>query len=252
MMALRNQPYFPLYVQDYMTDEKLNLCSWQTQGIYIKILCILHKQKEYGCILFKQNDKQNQSTCLDFASILVRNLPCQLNEMVEALEELIENEVLIIQDNKLFQKRMYKDGKISEERSKAGKKGGGNPNLFKHNPKQNDKQNPEYEYEDDIEVKYKKGIDSEKEKYEEYTNHLRKQSVKERLAMNNGIGQKEIDHVINEFIDTCYGEMVLKPTRQTVEQYFINWVRKENRVTDAINNQLRKNERIRQITTASG
>lgn len=150
-MALRNQPYFPLYVQDYLTDEKLNLCSWQTQGIYIKILCILHKQKEYGCILFKQNDKQNSSTCLNFALILIKNLPCQLEEMKLALEELVENEVLTIEDNKLYQKRMVKDGQVSEERSKAGKKGGGNPNLFKQNSKQEfkqiDKQNTEYEYE---------------------------------------------------------------------------------------------------------
>lgn len=150
-MALRNQPYFPLYVQDYITDEKLNMCSWQTQGIYIKILCVLHKQKEYGCILFKQKDKQKESTCLNFASILIRNIPCQINEMIDALEELIENEVLIIKGNKLYQSRMVKDGAISEARSKAAKKGGGNPNLFKQNSKQKDKQNPEYEYENENE-----------------------------------------------------------------------------------------------------
>jgi uncharacterized protein YdaU (DUF1376 family) len=146
-MALRDQPYFPLYVQDYLTDEQLNICSWSTQGIYIKILCILHKQKEYGTILFKQNDKQNVSTCLDFASILIRLLPCQMDEMVKALEELIENGVLIIEGNKLYQKRMVKDGKISIARSTAGKIGGGNPNLFKQKSKQKSKQNPEYENE---------------------------------------------------------------------------------------------------------
>ena len=35
-MALRNQPYIPLYVQDFLTDEKLNQCSPASQGIYIK------------------------------------------------------------------------------------------------------------------------------------------------------------------------------------------------------------------------
>lgn len=150
-MALRNQPYFPLYVQDYLTDEKLNLCAWRTQGIYIKILCILHKQKDYGKILYKQTDKQNSSKCLYFASILVKNLPCQLNEMIEALEELIEHEVLTIEEGNLVQRRMVIDNKISEARSKAGKKGGGNPILYKQTDKQQykqkDKQNPEYEYE---------------------------------------------------------------------------------------------------------
>ena len=155
-MALRNQPYFPLYVQDYLTDEKLSLCSWETQGIYIKILCILHKQKEYGKILFKQNAKQNESKVKYFADILIRLLPCQFNQMESALFELLENEVLSIDDHSLFQKRMVKDGAISEARSLAGKKGGGNPNLLKQKskqtPKQRDKQNTEYEIEYESEI----------------------------------------------------------------------------------------------------
>lgn len=150
-MALRNQPYFPLYVQDYLTDEKLNMCSWETQGIYIKILCVLHKQTEYGTILFKQTPKQKESTCLFFADVLIRNLPCQREDMLAALEELIYYEVLIITEDRLFQKRMVKDNAISEARSRAGKKGGGNPILFKQKDKQPfkqiDKQNTEYESE---------------------------------------------------------------------------------------------------------
>ncbi len=47
-MALRNQPYLPLFVQDYLTDEKLNECSAQSQGVYIKIMCLMHKSETYG------------------------------------------------------------------------------------------------------------------------------------------------------------------------------------------------------------
>jgi len=60
-MALRDQPYLPLYVQDYLTDEKLNECSPATQGVYIKLLCVLHKMEEYGTILLKQKRKQKVS-----------------------------------------------------------------------------------------------------------------------------------------------------------------------------------------------
>lgn len=60
-MALRNQPYFPLYVQDFMTDEKLNECSAKANGIYIRLMCIMHKSEEYGTILLKQKYKQNES-----------------------------------------------------------------------------------------------------------------------------------------------------------------------------------------------
>lgn len=146
-MALRNQPYFPLYVQDYLTDEKLNMCTASSQGVYIKIMCILHKQKEYGKILIKQKDKQNSSSIKNFASVLSRLLPFNENVIIESLNELIEEEVLFIEGDYLGQKRMVKDGAISEARSNAGKKGGGNPKLFKQTSKQRDKQNSEYEYE---------------------------------------------------------------------------------------------------------
>lgn len=160
-MALRNQPYIPLYIQDYMTDEKLNMCSWKTQGIYIKIMCVLHKQEVYGKILFKQNSKQNKSTVEYYASILVRQIPCQMEDMVEALNELLENGVMIMNESCIYQKRMVRDGETSEARSKAGKKGGGNP-LFKQNnkqtPKQNNKQNTEYENENENENEYNNSI----------------------------------------------------------------------------------------------
>lgn len=124
-MALRDQPYFPLYVQDYLTDEKLNMCSWATQGIYIKILCLLHKQNPYGTILFHQNNKQNLNKIDFFVYYLSKQLPIQKEELHKYLTELITEEVLIMDDEKLYQKRMVRDGEISGERSRAGSLGGG-------------------------------------------------------------------------------------------------------------------------------
>ena len=179
-MALRDQPYFPLYVQDYMTDEKLNMCCWATQGIYIKILCVLHKQESYGSILLKQiskqtskqTSKQNLSKVEFFASILIRQIPCQLQEMINALTELIDFDVLQIDEAGLHQKRMVRDGLLSDTRSKSGKKGGEN-SLGKRKIllKQKSKQNTEYEYEDEYEdesinKKEKRGM-GKKEKEDE-------------------------------------------------------------------------------------
>lgn len=146
-MALRNQPYFPLYVQDYLTDEKLNSCNAASQGVYIKVLCILHKQDEYGCILLKQKDKQKDKQILNFAWKLASLITFDYDTIKNALVELIDEGVLIIEEDKLYQKRMVKDGNISLIRSKVGKAGGGNPNLLKQNPKQKGKQKPEYENE---------------------------------------------------------------------------------------------------------
>ena len=44
-MALRDQPYIPLYVQDFMTDEKLSECSAESTGVYIRVMCIMHKSQ---------------------------------------------------------------------------------------------------------------------------------------------------------------------------------------------------------------
>lgn len=169
-MALRNQPYIPLYVQDFLTDEKLNCCSASSQGVYIKIMCVLHKQEEYGCLnLFKQKDKQNSSMIINFASKLSKQITFDEETIKVALSELVEEGVLTIDGDKLYQKRMVKDNTISELRSLAGKKGGGNPVLFKQEVKQDlkqtDKQNTEYEneYENVNNKKENKGVKGEKE-----------------------------------------------------------------------------------------
>lgn len=130
-MALRNQPYLPLYVQDFLTDEKLNECSAATTGVYIKILCVLHKSEEYGTILLKQKDKQGLEQILNFAHKIDKQISFSVEVIEKALTELIDEKILIIEDGKLYQKRMVKDNAVSEARSEAGKKGGGNPNLVK-------------------------------------------------------------------------------------------------------------------------
>lgn len=146
-MALRDQPYIPLYVQDYLTDEKLNSCSAASQGVYIKIMCILHKQEDYGTILLKQKDKICLNKISNFALKFAKLLPFDFKIIEEALNELIDEGVLIIEDDKIYQKRMVKDFQISLKRINAAKNGGGNPVLFKQKDKQKDKQNPEIEIE---------------------------------------------------------------------------------------------------------
>lgn len=172
-MALRDQPYFPLFVQDYLSDEKLSLCAYSTQGIYVRIMCVLHKSETYGGILFKQIPKQNFSSEEYFVYVLAKQTGVDMNDMKDVIEELLFCGVLKIEQNSgidfLFQKRMVKDFSISESRSRAAKKGGGNPNLFKQTYKQIDKQIPEYEnviedvIEDVIEIKEEKRVTGEKE-----------------------------------------------------------------------------------------
>ena len=117
-------PYLPLYVQDFLTDEKLIECSAESTGVYIRLLCIMHKAQEYGTILLKQKDKQNGSTLFNFASKLSKQMPWDTATILRGLEELVSEGVVTVEGDKLYQKRMVKDGKVSDARASAGKKGG--------------------------------------------------------------------------------------------------------------------------------
>jgi uncharacterized protein YdaU (DUF1376 family) len=163
-MALRDQPYLPLYVQDFLTDEKLMECSASATGIYIRLLCIMHKSEKYGTILLKQKDKQDKNICLNFACKLAKFLPYKTEEIAAGIEELITENVLQVDGNKLTQKRMVRDNEISEKRAIAGKKGGLKTQRFASNfAKAKVKANTEYEYEYENEI----DIDKKKEESEE-------------------------------------------------------------------------------------
>jgi uncharacterized protein YdaU (DUF1376 family) len=169
-MALRNQPYFPLYVQDYLTDEKLNMCSAASQGVYVKIMCIFHKSEQYGGVLLKQKDKQNEQQILNFAYRLARLLPFTESEVTNAVTELVDEGVLSIDGDFLYQKRMVKDGQISDKRSNAGKTGGEktsqkfkqSDDFAKAKVQAKTKQNTEYEYEYENEDKGIERVQGEK------------------------------------------------------------------------------------------
>lgn len=123
-MALRDQPYLPLYVQDFLTDEKLVYCSASSTGVYIRLMCIMHKSVDYGKILLKQKFKQTVKQEKNFASQLALQLPYNLLEVENAITELVNEGVLQISGDILFQPRMVRDFDISEKRSSSGSLGG--------------------------------------------------------------------------------------------------------------------------------
>ena len=123
-MALRDKPYLPLYVQDFLTDEKLRECKSSSVGVYSFLMCVMHKSIEYGVILLKQKDKQTDNQITNFALKLLKHLPYGLNEIESALIDLCDEKVLKINGDRLIQKRMVNDDKLSETRAATGSKGG--------------------------------------------------------------------------------------------------------------------------------
>ena len=123
-MALRDQPYIPLYIQDFLTDEKLIECSAAATGVYVRLMCIMHKSDEYGKILLKQKDKQTGKQINNFACKVAKQMPYTLDVIITSLIELISENVLYIDGDSLCQKRMIKDNQLSLKRSESGKLGG--------------------------------------------------------------------------------------------------------------------------------
>jgi hypothetical protein len=157
-MALRDQPYIPLYVQDFLTDEKLIECSAEATGVYIRLICILHKTEEYGKILLKQKDKQTSKHTKNFALKLHKQMPYTIEVIEKALDELVAEDVIQIEGDYLYQKRMVRDNEISIKRSISGKIGGEKTKFASRFAKAKSQANSEneYEYENEIVTEKKK------------------------------------------------------------------------------------------------
>jgi len=203
-MALRNQPYLPLYVQDFLTDEKLSECSAESTGVYIRMMCLMHKSDDYGTILLKQKDKQTCGQISDFAVKLARQMPYDSDTIERALTELIEEKVISIDGDLLYQKRMVHDGKLSDIRASSGSKGGKKSKEARQFASDfaqaKPKANAEYEYE----------IENEPETKDENTD---KENVTSRARMTADTVSDVIDY-LNSCAATKY-----RPSSQNAKKY---------------------------------
>lgn len=201
-MALRDQPYIPLYVKDFTSDEKLRMCSPSAVGVYIFLMCILHREKEYGKLQLRQSfvytkddtnviqnpiqkTQSKENLYLQFSENLAKQMPFKAESILLALLELDYYGVIRLEGDTLCQPRMVRDGEISETRRKSANKRWGeneeteNGDEFvytKPNTKPNTKvytkddanalQNTEYEnaYENNIISSEEKGVKGKKKR----------------------------------------------------------------------------------------
>lgn len=137
-MALTDQPYLPLYVDDWMNNNKLKMCSPAAHGVMMSVMCIMHKEDNYGSILLKQRFKQTDNQIKNFAFQLAKLCAFDLFEIEEPLNELLESKILEIENETLICKRMIKDAELSKKRANSGRSGGKktqskNKNISKNN-----------------------------------------------------------------------------------------------------------------------
>lgn len=176
-MALRDQPYIPLYVNDFMGDEKLRECKPQTTGVYIMLICLLHKQEEYGKITLNEFDKEHMKKDTPVINLFAKKISCHLpyskNVIKSALKELIGREILRVDGDTLFQKRMVKDGTISETRVKAAKSKN-NDKSNNQNNKNNDQNNNTLSDSDNFAIAKTRAKHEQNTEYEnEYVNEYK-------------------------------------------------------------------------------
>lgn len=218
-MALRNQPYIPLYIQDIMTDEKLNECSASTHGIYIKgIMCLMHKSENYGKILLKQKYKQNKSKIKALAYQLVKHLPYTETEIENALTELVDEKVCHFEGDYLCQKRMVKDNELSLVRAKAGKKGGDKTKFAIAKVQANTESEYETEYEGENDIEYKINI-----KFEKFWNLYDKKVGEKTKLIKKWVKLKDIDReLIMDYIPKYIQSQPDKKFRKDPMTFFNN------------------------------
>lgn len=110
-------PYDPFFWQDYDSDPGLRACSLASQGLWMRMLCIMARGEKYGYLL--DNGKQMESKTL-------AKLSGESVAAVEALkEELFSHGVYsTTPDGVIYCRRMARKETISEMRSLAGRMGG--------------------------------------------------------------------------------------------------------------------------------
>lgn len=123
-MALSNQPYLPLYVDDWMNNTRLKMCSPAAHGMMVTIMCLMHKEQDYGRMLLRQKFRQNENTVQNFAHQIARLSAFDSKEVIGPLTELVTEGVLKIEGDVLFSERMVNDNGLSQKRAVAGKNGG--------------------------------------------------------------------------------------------------------------------------------
>lgn len=121
---------------DFANDEKLRMCSAQATGVYIRLMCVLHKSQDYGKLQIKesfvytkhdtngiqntiQTEYDKEILYSKFAENLSKQMPFTVEVIKVGLLELDYYGVIRLDGNTLCQPRMVKDGELSETRRKS-------------------------------------------------------------------------------------------------------------------------------------
>lgn len=139
--ASERAPAFLFFPGDWLNDPGLRMCSYETKGVWIDLLCIMFMSNEPGVL--KIGDE-----ILDAKGVqkLVKIAPKKFKKVWDELQKfgvLKRDEI-----GRFYSKRMVNEEVLRQVRREVGKLGGnpnlkkGNANLVNQNTNQNGNQNP--------------------------------------------------------------------------------------------------------------
>lgn len=127
-----NLPAFQFYPNDWLGDMNLRMCSVGTRGVWIDLLCLMHKSKKYGFLVHKVDGKwanMSPKTIQKLTGMTTKRI-------IIGIQELSKNDVIKHDAHGLiYSKRMVKDHALRVIRKEVGKLGG-NPALVNQSPNQ--------------------------------------------------------------------------------------------------------------------
>lgn len=117
-MGAKKLPFLQLFVDDYLADEKLGLCSLAARGLWMHLLCLMHKSDRRGYL-----QQANGQPCT--TEQIARSAGCSADEAAHLLRELIDSGAASATEHGvIFNRRMVHDERVRLAHSKAGQKGG--------------------------------------------------------------------------------------------------------------------------------
>lgn len=112
--------WIKFYPDDWNGDLALAACSYRAQGVYARLIAVLHRSEPYGYLLRNGSEPS--------PSEVSRATGIPPNTYRASLRELLDNGVLKRDEIGIYSARMVRDQQKREEASKVGKRGG-NPAL---------------------------------------------------------------------------------------------------------------------------
>lgn len=120
----KDLPYLQFYVADWLVDERLRMCSAAARGLWIDMLCLMHRAPRRGYLELKARTPLAPEKLARLCGLSLAETSALLTELDDVGVPSVEERTSV-----LYSRRMVRDERKRHACSEAGKRGGGNPRL---------------------------------------------------------------------------------------------------------------------------